>query len=49
MLRSILVTASDLLDEVGDATPQLGVPNLHEGFGERQAVGGGEELGHVGG
>src|ERR1017187_10286654 len=48
MLCSILVTVRNLPNEVDDATPQFDVLDLHEGFGERQAVGGGEKFGHVG-
>ena len=49
ILRSILVTVRNLLDEVDDALPQPGVLDLHECFDERRAVGGGEKIGHAGG
>src|SRR4029077_20561433 len=46
---SALAAACDLLDEVDDAPPQLGIVDTHECLGERQAVGCSEKIGHVSG
>ena len=37
----------DLLDEVDDAPPQLGVGDAHECLGQRQAIGGSKKVGHI--
>ena len=47
--RSVLVVAGDLLDQIDDAAAQLGVLDPHEGLGQRQAVGGREKIGDIGG
>src|ERR1039457_2576378 len=38
----------DLLDQIDDATPELGLLDLHEGLGEGKPVGGGQEVRYVG-
>src|ERR1700719_143812 len=45
---SALVVDGDLLDEVDDAAPQLGVADARERFGERQSVRRRKKIGHVG-
>src|SRR5665213_716718 len=50
-LMSALVGAfarGDLLDQVDDAAPELGVGDAREGAGQRQTLGGREEIGNVG-
>src|SRR5712671_3480608 len=46
--RSGLVGAGDLLDQIDDSAAQLGVLDAHEGLGQRQAVGGRQEVGDIG-
>src|SRR4051812_24351703 len=43
----VAVAAGDLLDEIHDAPAQLGIFDLHERLGQRQAVGRRQKLGHV--
>src|SRR6266852_213758 len=43
------VSTGDLLEEIDDPAPQLGIRNPHKRLGQRQAVGGREKIGHVGG
>src|SRR4029079_3684989 len=43
------LAAGNLLDQVDDAPPELGIVDAHERLGERQAVGGREKIGHIGG
>src|ERR1700683_3358723 len=45
---SVLLARRNLLDEVHDAPPQLGVADFRERLGQRQAVRGGEKVGDVG-
>ena len=47
--RQAVVFAGDLLDQIDDAAAQLGVLDAHERLGQREAVGGREEIRHVGG
>src|SRR5580692_12493339 len=47
-LTSVLVVG-DLLDQVDDATPQLGIIDARERLGEGEAVRGGEKIGDIGG
>ena len=47
-LLLFVVSTCNLLDEINDAAPQLGIWNTHERLGQRQAVGGRKEIGHVG-
>jgi hypothetical protein len=42
-----LLARRDLLDEINDAPPQLGVADPHEGLGECQTVRGGEKVGDI--
>src|SRR5580692_9247932 len=44
---SPLFADSDLFDEVDNPPSQLGVADAHEGFGERQAIRGGEKIRNV--
>src|ERR1700731_745792 len=37
----------DLLDQIDDATPELGLLDLHEGLGEGEPIRGGEEVRYV--
>src|ERR1700730_3245925 len=42
-----VVPPCDLLDQIDDATPELGLLDLHEGLGEGKPVRGGEEVRYV--
>src|SRR6266853_157972 len=44
-LLPFCVATGDLLDEIDDPAPQLGIGNAHEGLGQRQAVGGSDKIG----
>jgi hypothetical protein len=46
--RLSLGIACNLFNSFHDATPQLGVFNLHECFRERESIGRGEEIGYKG-
>ncbi len=45
---AVLFVARNLLDEVNDATSKLRLLDAHERLGEREPVGRGEEVEHVG-
>ena len=40
--------ACDLLDQIDDPAAQLGVLDAHEGLGQREAIGGRQEVGDIG-
>ena len=46
---SVFAFSGDLLNQVNDASPELGVLNAHEGFRERKPIRRGEEVGDIGG
>jgi len=45
---SELLTFRHLLDQLDNAPAQFGILDLDERFGQRKAVGGGEEIRHIG-